>query len=62
MAKTINDFIKELQTISKDKRNLPLVIAAPNGTLVYPKVKMIFKEDNFLTKPEVEKMIITLPT
>jgi len=31
--KTIDDFIKELQLISEEKRKLPLVIECPNGQL-----------------------------
>lgn len=41
MSKTINDFIKELQQISPDKRELPLVIAAENGMVFPPKIKML---------------------
>lgn len=53
----INDFIKKLQTISEDKRELPLVIVCPNGLQVEPQIKML-KKDNGLWG-EVEKMIIT---
>lgn len=56
--KTINDFIKELQSISEEKRKLPLVTYAPNGTEAYPSIKMQFK-DNDVFNGEVEKMIIT---
>ena len=60
MSKTINDFIKELQSISEDKRELPLVIEAPNNELHPPEIKMFW--DNplgvFTTKPN--KMIITI--
>lgn len=60
MRTTINDFIKELQSISPDKRELPLVIDCPNGMEVYPSIKMRFKKDTFLTKEqELEKMVIT---
>jgi hypothetical protein len=55
--KTIDQFIKELQAISEDKRKLPLIIACPNGLLVSPKIKMVMKDD--LPFNEVEKMIIT---
>ncbi len=41
--KTINDFIKELQSISADKRELPLIIQCPNGLEVYPSIKMKFE-------------------
>lgn len=38
----IDDFIKDLQTISADKRKLPLVMFAPNGTICKPQIKMVF--------------------
>jgi len=58
--KTINDFIKDLQRISEDKRKLPLVIDCPNGLEIYPSIKMRFKEGTMLTKEaKVEKMVIT---
>lgn len=56
MKKTINDFIKDLQQISADKRELPLVINCPNGMEVYPSIKMQLKEG---FSGEVEKMVIT---
>jgi hypothetical protein len=40
--KSIDDFIKELQSISPDKRKLPLITYAPNGMEVYPSIKMKF--------------------
>lgn len=56
---TIDDFIKELQAISEEKRKLPFVIECPNGLLVEPKIKMIFKDGTMLTKKaKVEKMAI----
>lgn len=59
MKGSIDDFIKELQRISPDKRKLPLVVYCPNGLEVYPSIKMKFKEGTFLTKnAEVEKMVI----
>ena len=60
MEKSINDFIKDLQRISEDKRKLPLVIYCPNGLDVYPSIKMKFKDNVMLTKEsKVEKMVIT---
>lgn len=53
--KTINDFIKELQAISEEKRELPLVIIATNGLLFEPQIKML-REQPFGSK--VEKMVI----
>ncbi len=58
METTINDFIKELQSISPDKRKLPLVVDCPNGLEVYPSIKMRFKDGNFMGG-NVEKMVIT---
>lgn len=57
--KTINDFIKELQAISPNKRDLPLVIDCPNGLEVYPSIKMRLKKDGVFLIDEVEKMVIT---
>ena len=56
--KDINQFIKELQTISEEKRKLPLVIACPNGLLVEPNIKMCFDENIMFVDPP-DKMIIT---
>ena len=57
--KTINDFIKELQSISEEKRKLPLVIDCPNGLEVFPKIKMRYTEPfDILSKPP-DKMVIT---
>ncbi len=42
---TIDEFIIELQSISEDKRKLPLVITAPNGLLFEPSIKMMFKNN-----------------
>jgi len=58
MEKTIDDFIKDLKRISKDKRKLPLVVDCPNGLEVYPSIKMRFRDGNFLSG-ELEKMVIT---
>lgn len=58
--KTIDDFIKELQSISEDKRKLPLVIYAQNGLGVYPKIKMGTKDDKpLIAGGELNRMVIT---
>lgn len=58
--KTINDFIKELQSISADKRDLPLIIHCPNGLEVYPSIKMKFENyGSSLLGDKLEAMIIT---
>lgn len=43
METTIDNFIKELQSISADKRKMPLIIQCPNGLEVKPKIKMKFE-------------------
>lgn len=57
--KTINDFIKELQRISEDKRKLPLIIDCPNGLETYPKIKMRWDEPMEMLKKSPDKMVIT---
>jgi hypothetical protein len=57
--KTIDDFIKELQRISEDKRKLPLVIQCPNGELTSPSIKMMWDEPIEMFEKEPDKMIIT---
>lgn len=57
--KTIDDFIKELQKISENKRKLPLVIQALNGELLPPSIKMILDELLKMFEKEPDKMIIT---
>jgi hypothetical protein len=57
--KTIDDFIKELQRISEEKRKLPLVIQCPNGELTSPSIKMMWDEPLEMFEKEPDKMIIT---
>lgn len=57
--KTINQFIKELQAISPDKRELPLVIDCPNGLEVYPEIKMRWDEPYKMFEKAPDKMVIT---
>ena len=58
--KTVNDLIRELQSIGEDKRKLPVVIVSPNGVSVYPSIKMRIKDGTWLTpQQEVEAMVIT---
>ena len=57
--KTIDDFIKELQQISPDKKQLPLVIQCPNGELTYPKVKMMWDDQMEIFQKGPDKMSIT---
>jgi hypothetical protein len=57
--KTIDDFIKELQRISEDKRKLPLVIQCPNGELTSPSIKMMWDEPLEMLKKNPDKMFIS---
>jgi hypothetical protein len=57
--KTIDEFIKELQRISEEKRKLPLVTQCPNGELTTPSVKMMWDEPLEMFEKEPDKMIIT---
>jgi hypothetical protein len=57
--KTIDDFIKELQRISEEKRKLPLVIQCPNGELTSPSIKMMWDEPLMMFEKEPDKMIIS---
>ena len=57
--KTIDDFIKELQMISENKRKLPLVIQCPNGELTSPSIKMVWDDQSQVFVKDPDKMIIT---
>jgi hypothetical protein len=57
--KTIDDFIKELQRISEDKRKLPLVVQCPNGLLTSPSIKMMWDGDIETLQHGPDKMIIS---
>ena len=59
MQKTINEFIKELQQISEEKRELPLIIAAPNGQEVAPNIKMVWDNPMDFGKTNPNKMMIS---
>jgi hypothetical protein len=57
--KTIDDLIKELQSISEEKRKLPLVIDCPNGLEVYPSVKLRWDDPLSMFEKGPDKMVIT---
>ncbi len=59
MIKTIDDFIRELQLISEDKRKLPLVIDCPNGLEIYPSIKMRWNDPMEMLSKKPDKMVIT---
>jgi len=56
---TINDFIKELQRMSPDKRELPLRVICPNGELAPPRIKMMWNDPLEWLEKVPDKMIIT---
>jgi len=56
--KTIDDFIKELQRISEDKRKLPLVVQCPNGELTYTEIKMVWDNPVEMMEKSPDKMLI----
>lgn len=56
--KTINDFIKELQAISEDKKKLPLVIQCPNGEFTHPSIKMFWSDPLEWLEKGPDKMMI----
>jgi len=57
--RTINTFIRELQAISPDKRELPLVIDCPNGIELYPEIKMRWDNPMEMLQKAPDKMVIT---
>lgn len=59
MTDTVNDFIKELQNISPDKRELPMQIECPNGMLVYPKIRMNWLDRLNMFKKNPDSMVVT---
>lgn len=49
MEKTVNDLIKELQSLNEDIKKLPVKMAAQNGLLFEPKIKV--NSQNLFEKP-----------
>lgn len=56
--KNLNDFILEALRISEDKRELPFITFAPNGTETYPSLKMFFREGSSLLGDEIKAMCV----
>jgi hypothetical protein len=57
---TVDDFIKQLQNISEEKRKLPIIIQCPNKLEVEPKIKMKFENwGSPLLGDELESILIT---
>ena len=58
MEITINDLIKDLQALKPSLRELPVVIAAPNGLTFQPKAKVLVQPNESIFD-EPKQMIIT---
>ena len=60
MKMTVNEFIKKLERISEDKKELPILIVCPNGLEVEPQIKMKFENyGSPLLGDKIEAMVIT---
>ena len=58
--KNLNDFILDALQISEDKRKIPFIIHSPNGTEVYPKIKMKFQNfGSSILGDKLESMCVT---
>jgi hypothetical protein len=56
---TLNDFINNMQKLHPELKALPVVIIAPNGLELTPKIKQMFKQnENRLCGDKPEKMVI----
>ena len=57
---TVNSFIKRLQSLSDDKRKLPITTICPNGLRVEPQIKIHWKDNSMFTKDaEAEEIVIS---
>ena len=56
--KTVNDFIKELNSLKLSLKDKPIIIVAPNGLKCEPKIKLELKEE-FNPESGVNNLIIT---
>ena len=58
--KTVREFIKDLERISEDKKDLPILIVCPNGLEVAPNIKMKFENyGSPLLGDKIEAMVIS---
>lgn len=60
MEMTIDDLIKDLQSLKPELRKLPVKIKAENGLLFEPKVKVLLGEYEHPLYDEPKQMIITI--
>lgn len=56
--KTVNELIKELQSLKHSLRELPILIVAPNGLTFEPKAKVL-RRDKQTMFDEPKEMVIT---
>ena len=58
---TVNDFIRDLQSLNSTYRSKPIVIRTPNGELHSPVVKQLLDEPHDVLKgwEHVEAAIVT---
>lgn len=58
--KTVREFIKDLERISEDKKDLPIIIVCPNGLEVEPSIKMKFENyGSPLLGDKIEAMVVS---
>jgi hypothetical protein len=57
--KTVNDFIKELQNLRDDVKDLPCQVEAPNGLMFDATVKFKTKDGLPLAMSEIESVVIS---
>ena len=58
--KTVREFIKDLERISEDKKDLPIIIVCPNGLEVEPSIKMKFENyGSHLLGDKIEAMVVS---
>ena len=57
---TVNEFIIKLQSLSVDKKEMPIIIQCPNGLEVEPKIKMKFENyGSPLAGDKLEAIVVT---
>lgn len=57
---TVNEFIEQLNSLSKELKDKPIEIIAPNGLRLKPNIKMYFEnESHFWSGSDVTSIIIT---
>jgi len=57
MRRTVNDLIKELESLKKLLGDKPIKVVCPNGLLVYPTIKYV-KKDPYDNLSEIEEVVL----